>query len=402
MEVSGSAPANAGLSTYTTAGRTYSRKQMGFRAISAAASSRIVKAISGSPPREDSTGFESFLSLRCPRNRASPATRLCPCSRPRMGASGLPPRWPDQVEERTSHASSTPAVDCRMTGRSLSSRMIVVESGCSRVAAWRIWNDDRFVGVPGVPSKEVFSMMGDGAGGLWLSTHKSLLHMRDGRLVEDFHWPVMGRHQQATVVVPDQGGVWLAFWSGGGVLYFERWQGPRIVHTRGWARRRPGCRPCNSIARVRCGPQHRRAASAGSKMAASPPSRPRNGLPCDTIHWSMEDEDRSLWLYAACGLVRITRTELDAWIADPKRRIETAVWDAADGVRLSAVTAPPTILPSRSPPMADCGSCRRRGPGRRSPSSSFQQSPAAGAYREGLRRREAPLATPAWRRRCRT
>ena len=60
----------------------------------------------------------------------------------------------------------------------------------------------------------------------------------------------------------------------------------------------------------------------------------RNGLPCDTIHWSIEDDDRSFWLYTACGLVRIARTELDAWIASPQRRIETRVWDAADGVRL--------------------------------------------------------------------
>ena len=62
----------------------------------------------------------------------------------------------------------------------------------------------------------------------------------------------------------------------------------------------------------------------------------KNGLPCDSIHWTIEDDDRSLWLYTACGLVRIARTELDAWIADPKRRIETAVWDAADGLSLHA------------------------------------------------------------------
>ena len=83
----------------------------------------------------------------------------------------------------------------------------------------------------------------------------------------------------------------------------------------------------------------------------------RNGLPCDTIHWSIEDDDRSLWLYTGCGLVRIARTELDAWIADPKRRIETTVWDAADGVRLRCVLRRTTLaLPSRSPPMANCGS----------------------------------------------
>ena len=74
-------------------------------------------------------------------------------------------------------------------------------------------------------------------------------------------------------------------------------------------------------------------------MAASLRSQARNGLPCDTIHWTIEDDDRSFWLYTACGLVRIARTELDAWIADPKRRMETTVWDAADGVRLRSSAA---------------------------------------------------------------
>src|SRR5581483_4804503 len=60
-----------------------------------------------------------------------------------------------------------------------------------------------------------------------------------------------------------------------------------------------------------------------------------NGLPCDKIHWSIEDDHHSLWLYTICGLVRIARTELNAWIADPKRRIKTTVWDEADGVRLA-------------------------------------------------------------------
>ena len=209
-------------------------------------------------------------------------------------------------------------------------------------------NDDRFVGAPGVPSNEVFSMTGDRAGGLWLSTHKSLLHMRDGRLVEDFDWPVMGRHQQATAVVPDQGGVWLAFWSDGGVLYFAD------------GKVRSSYTPANGLGEgpveaLQLDPDGALwAATQAGGLSRIKDGRvatltTRNGLPCDTIHWSMEDEDRSLWLYAACGLVRITRTELDAWIADPKRRIETAVWDAADGVRLNAVKASsysPTVAKS--------------------------------------------------------
>jgi signal transduction histidine kinase/ligand-binding sensor domain-containing protein len=199
-------------------------------------------------------------------------------------------------------------------------------------------NDDRFVGVPGVPSNEVFYMTGDRAGGLWLSTHKSLLHMRDGRLVEDFDWPLMGRHQQATAVVPDQSGVWLAFWSGGGVLYFADGK----VRSSYTPANGLGEGPVEALQLDRDGAVWAATQEGGLsriKDGRVATLTTRNGLPCDTIHWSMEDDDRSLWLYAACGLVRITRTELDAWIADPKRRIETTVWDAADGVRLNAVKA---------------------------------------------------------------
>jgi signal transduction histidine kinase len=58
-----------------------------------------------------------------------------------------------------------------------------------------------------------------------------------------------------------------------------------------------------------------------------------NGLPCDSVHWVLEDDAHSFWLYMTCGLVRIARTELDAWAADPKRTIHATVFDSSDGVR---------------------------------------------------------------------
>ena len=136
----------------------------------------------------------------------------------------------------------------------------------------------------------------------------------------------------------EQGGVWLGFWRDGGVSYFKDRQ-LRASYTAAnglgkgdvpglqldrdgalWAATEEG-----GLSRIKDG----RIATLTS----------RNGLPCDTIHWTIEDDDRSFWLYTACGLVRIARTELDAWIADPKRRIETTVWDAADGVRLRSSAA---------------------------------------------------------------
>ena len=42
-------------------------------------------------------------------------------------------------------------------------------------------------------------------------------------------------------------------------------------------------------------------------------------MPCDGVHWVIEDDDHSVWMYTACGLVRIARSELDAWATDAKR-----------------------------------------------------------------------------------
>src|SRR6185369_999604 len=211
------------------------------------------------------------------------------------------------------------------------------------------FNDGRFVAVKDVPSGEVYSITGDKAGNLWLSGHKGLSHLLEGRLVEHVPWSALGRQQQAKVILFDQGGLWLSFWQDGGVLYFKNGQvrasytsaeGLGKGHVPGleldrdgalWAATEEG-----GLSRIKDG----RVTTLTTK----------NGLPCDAVHWAIEDDDRSLWLYTACGLVRIARSELDAWIANPERSIETTLWDAADGVRLHPVSPSsfgPTIAKSR-------------------------------------------------------
>ena len=200
------------------------------------------------------------------------------------------------------------------------------------------FKDDRFVGVPGVPSEEVYSIAGDNSDNLWLSGNRGLSHIRDGRLVENFPWSVMGRHQQAKVVVPDQGGVWLAFWVDGGVLYFQDGH----VRASYSAADGLGKGPVGGLQRDREGALWASIQENGGlsriKDGRIATLTTKNGLPCDTIHWSIEDDDRSLWLYTSCGLVRVARSELDAWIADPNHRVQTTVLDAADGVRVTAVS----------------------------------------------------------------
>jgi signal transduction histidine kinase/ligand-binding sensor domain-containing protein len=198
----------------------------------------------------------------------------------------------------------------------------------------------RFVLAKSVPGGEVHFITGDKAGNVWLAGHQQLLHLQDQRLVERIPWAELGHPQTAAVLLadPDQGGVWIGFWVGGGVSYLKDRQ-VKLSYTAAdglgeggvtdlrfdrdgalWAATEWG-----GLSRIKDG----HIATLTNK----------NGLPCNGVHWAIEDDDRSMWLYTSCGVVRIARAELDAWIADPKRTIQTTVWDAADGVRLRSSAA---------------------------------------------------------------
>ena len=199
------------------------------------------------------------------------------------------------------------------------------------------FKDGRFVSVAGVPSDQVFCIAGDDKDNLWLSGEKGLSHFRSGHFVENFPWSVMGRHQQAKIVAPNEGGVWLAFWTNGGVLYFKDGQ----VRASFTAANGLGKGHVASIRLDQKGALWAATQEGGLsriKDGRIATLTTNNRLPCDTIHWSIEDDDHSLWLNTACGLVRIAQTELDAWIANPTRGIETTTWTAADGVGVASTS----------------------------------------------------------------
>lgn len=202
------------------------------------------------------------------------------------------------------------------------------------------FKDGRFSTVKGVPGWVVHFIAGDEAGNLWLSEHRNLWHLLNGRIVEQIPWSELGRQQSAEVLVTDprHGGVWLGFWVGGGIAYLKDRQ------VRAWYTDANGL-GAGPIADLRLDSES--ALWAASQLGGVSRLKDgrvatlttRNGLPCNGVHWTIEDDERSVWLYTACGLVRITRAELNRWLDDSNRRIETTVWDAADGVRLRSSAA---------------------------------------------------------------
>jgi len=198
--------------------------------------------------------------------------------------------------------------------------------------------NDRFISISGVPGGNILSIAEDTAGNLWFANEQSgLIHLLHGSEVQQIPWATLGHKDHASTLAADQshGGLWIGFHLGG-VAYFTDGQ-TRASYTT--AEGLGGGR-VNQL----------RIDEGGALWAATEGGLSRlkdghvatltgkNGLPCDSVHWSMEDDAHALWLYTACGLVRIARSELDAWVAaveedgDAQPTIHVTVFDSSDGV----------------------------------------------------------------------
>jgi len=218
----------------------------------------------------------------------------------------------------------------------------------------------QFVSVSGPSLGIVRSLAEDTSGNLWVASQDAgLLRVSATHDVQPMAWATLGHKDYAVTLAADaeHGGLWLGFYQGG-IAYLADGQvrasyaaasgmGEGFVgHLRFdrdgvlWAASEGG------LSRVKAG----RVATLTSK----------SGLPCDTAHWSMEDDAHSLWLYMACGLVRIARSELDGWAAamdkagvdketDAMQVIHPMVFDSSDGVRTAAVAVGLSPQVAKSP-----------------------------------------------------
>jgi signal transduction histidine kinase/ligand-binding sensor domain-containing protein len=197
----------------------------------------------------------------------------------------------------------------------------------------------RFVSVPGLAGEEVNSITGDDADDLWLSGQRYLWRLHDGRVVERVGWSAFGGHQNASDVLadPQRGGLWLGFWLGGGVSYF---QDGRVLRTYTAADGLSG----GSVTDLRLGRDGALWVTTLEGISRLENGRittlsRKNGLPCSAAMWTLEDHQRSLWAYTACGLVHIARPELNAWIAHPDHFVSATVLGPQEGVGLRNTSA---------------------------------------------------------------
>ena len=196
--------------------------------------------------------------------------------------------------------------------------------------------NDRFIPVKGVPGGAVHGIAEDTAGNLWIANQDAgLFQLFRGNVVQQIAWPRLGHQGSALALAADpvRGGLWLGFFQGG-IAYFSDGQ-VRASYSaaEGLGEGRVSDFRLDADGTVWAATEGGLSRLKDGRIATL---RSSNGLPCDGVYWMMEDDAHALWLYMTCGLVRIVRSELDAWLADPKRTIQVTVFDISDGVRISA------------------------------------------------------------------
>lgn len=203
-------------------------------------------------------------------------------------------------------------------------------------------DNDRFVALPGMPGGAVLSMAQDVAGNLWVANEqRGLFRLSPQNQIRQFSWAQLGHKDHASVIIadPSRGGIWIGFFLGG-VAYFADGQ-IRASYTTADGL---GEGRISSFQFARDGALWIATEGGLSHLKNDHIATltSRNGLPCDTVNWVMEDNHHSFWLSMPCDLVRIPQEEMDAWTAavaqdkNTKRTVQGAVFDSSDGVRTLA------------------------------------------------------------------
>ncbi len=159
---------------------------------------------------------------------------------------------------------------------------------------------------------------------LTLAQPRSLLRIVGDRVVESF--PV-----EANRLLVGQDGVpWLALFKGGlarlraGRLETVARTAPDFVPDQGMA-----SGPDGGVYETGNGGLFAWRQGQGRRMGTA------DGLPCGVVFSPVFDRRGALWLYAACGLLRISPEDLSAWWAHPGARVQPVLIDSTDGVRPS-------------------------------------------------------------------
>ena len=175
--------------------------------------------------------------------------------------------------------------------------------------------NNRYVSVPGIstdPRALIHGFAEDASGNIWISQRAvGLIRVSPGGQLQTLSFKQLGIGEIWRLVFdPWRGGLWLGSVLGT-IAYFEHGKISESYSVGAVPQRK-------AVNELRVDPHGTLWASTEAGLAILRSGHllvldSRNGLPCDDVRGTMDDNDSSYWLYTACGLIRIKLASLDSW-----------------------------------------------------------------------------------------
>jgi signal transduction histidine kinase len=190
---------------------------------------------------------------------------------------------------------------------------------------------DRWTSIPGIPGGNVTAIVEDSQGTVWIAyLPGGLFQVLPGEVVRRVPLADHDHDDAVSALVADRvrGGVWVGFVHGGIAHMSDADMRETYTVSDGLGKGRVIAFQLDRDGTLWA------ATDNGLSILRSGRVRTltsRDGLPCDRVHWAMEDDAHTFWLLMPCGLARIARSELEG--VGP---LHPTVYDSFDGIRVNA------------------------------------------------------------------
>jgi signal transduction histidine kinase len=195
------------------------------------------------------------------------------------------------------------------------------------------------VDLPGNTKIRSLAAMAEGTRGtIWFSdAEHGLIRSQDGHIETVVPWSAFdNKPAYALLGDPEADGLWLGFRQGGLAYYAAGAVTRRYGASDGLAAGMITDLQLDKTGALWIAAEGGLSRLSGGKIMTLTSA---NGLACDRIHTLIQDDDEALWLNTACGLVRITRSDLSAWLANPRGQVKTKLFGPTDGMRVRTALA---------------------------------------------------------------
>jgi signal transduction histidine kinase len=199
--------------------------------------------------------------------------------------------------------------------------------------------NNRYAAIQGIAAgRLVDAMTEDVTGNLWIAHDTlGLVRISPDQKVQTYSWQQLGLQSAISRLTEDSqgGGLWLGLRAGSIAHFVDGRVRTTYSDADGLAKGR--------IYSLRMDPDGSLWVGAEGGLSRIKSDRiatldSNSGLPCDSVDWMIDDDAGAVWIDTACGIARITRSDLDSWASAVDKggrglRIHTTVFDDSDGVR---------------------------------------------------------------------